>query len=88
MAFGEKSGRRQTHVSRGGIGTNQSSLRTDNLTSATRCTDLATTGITGVKPEVGSEFMTSRGSEASSAPTFTNLPVSILLQILLSCVRC
>ncbi|XP_076467491.1 uncharacterized protein LOC143298525 [Babylonia areolata] len=30
---------------------------------------------TGFRPEVGSDFFTSRGSDASSAPTFTNLPL-------------
>ncbi|KAK7503919.1 hypothetical protein BaRGS_00005042, partial [Batillaria attramentaria] len=30
---------------------------------------------TGFQPEVGSDFFTSRGSDASSAPTFTNLPL-------------
>lgn len=31
---------------------------------------------TGTRPEVGSEFFTNRGSNASSVPTFTNIPVS------------
>ncbi|KAK7096660.1 transmembrane protein 232-like [Littorina saxatilis] len=30
---------------------------------------------TGFLPDVGSDFFTSRGSDASSAPTFTNLPL-------------
>ncbi|KAL8558461.1 hypothetical protein ACOMHN_052278 [Nucella lapillus] len=30
---------------------------------------------TGFRPDVGSDFFTSRGSDASSAPTFTNLPL-------------
>ena len=76
---GEKSGllKRQLHGSRG----LEHPLRLSGTTQESHMSGKSSGGEfapgTGTKPDVGSDFFTSRGSDASSAPTFTNLPVSI-----------
>ena len=76
---GEKSGllKRQLHGSRG----LEHPLRLSGTTQESHRSGKSSGGEfapgTGTKPDVGSDFFTSRGSDASSAPTFTNLPVSV-----------